>query len=80
MFSCDNLGDCIVYECLLQEPMEANGDATASIEIDFTFSKVTLVYFPQLLNDLIPFSYKFLRNYINYPRHLLLKSLWMTRK
>ena len=49
MFSCDNLGDCIVYECLLQEPMEANGDATASIEIDFTFSKVTLVYFPQLL-------------------------------
>ena len=45
MFSCDNLGDCIVYECLLQEPMEANGDATASIEIDFTFSKVTLVYY-----------------------------------
>ena len=28
--------------------MEANGDATASIEIDFTFSKVTLIYFTQL--------------------------------
>ena len=49
MFSCDNLGDCIVYECLLQEPMEANGDTTASIEIDFTFSKVTLFFFLQLL-------------------------------
>ena len=42
MFSCDNLGDCIVYECLLQEPMEANGEP-ASIEIDFIFSKVTIV-------------------------------------
>ena len=41
MFSCDNLGDCNVYECLLQEDMEANRDGTARIEIDFTFSKVT---------------------------------------
>ena len=42
MFSCDNLGDCIVYECLLQEDMEVDRDGTASIEIeiDFTFSKV----------------------------------------
>ena len=42
MFSCDNLGDCVVYECLLQEPMEANGEP-ASIEIDFTFSKVITI-------------------------------------
>ena len=42
VFSCDNLGDCVVYECLLQEPMEANGEP-ASIEIDFTFSKVMTI-------------------------------------
>jgi len=40
MFSCDNLGDCTVYECLLQEDM---GDATAYIEIDFTFNKTFAV-------------------------------------
>ena len=32
----------MVYECLLQEPMEANGEP-ASIEIDFTFSKVITI-------------------------------------
>ena len=41
VFSCDNRGDCDVWECLLPEDMEAGGDASATLEIQFTFDKVT---------------------------------------